>query len=254
MRDRAGFDVVRYAPAGTVRAEDADTETGPEGVLYGHFSVFDRWYEIDSPWEGHFMERVAPGTFTDTFAEDVQRCWFEHGYSSILDHASLGKIERLEEDSTGAYYEVRLFPGLPEFFVEGLRAGEYGASFRMRILGEEINEEPGPSDHNPRGLPEVTITKVRCPEFGPVSIGASPFATANLRCGTDDFYQAMRGRDPEGFTRARLAAGLDDLTVPVESAPGGAGGGGEEPHSGPDRGRHNAVRLLEAGISTRSKT
>lgn len=250
LRDRSGFDVVRYAPAGVVRAEPDPADDGPgEGVLFGHFSVFNRWYEIDSPWEGNFMERVAPGTFGDTFEEDVQRCWFEHGYSAFLDHASLGRIETLTEDEVGAYYEVRLFNGLPEFFTDGLKAGEYGASFRMRITGEEINDEPGVSEDNPRGLPEVTITKVRCPEFGPVSIGASPFATANLRCGTDDFYEAMRGRDPEGWTRARIAAGLTDHTV--EAGTRGAAGGGSTPN--PDRGRASIARLLTAGISLKEQ-
>lgn len=226
LRDRSGFDVVRYAEPGIVRAADvAQADPDLEGVLHGHFSAFNRWYEIDSPWEGRFMERIAPGTFEQTFAEDVQRCWFEHGYSTILDRSSLGSIQALREDEIGAYYEVRLFEGLPRFFVEGLAAGEYGASFRMRITGESVVKDPEPSEDNPLGLDEVTITQVRCPEFGPVSIGASPFATANLRCGTDQFYERLRSADPNAFERARSAA---DLTVPVESVPGGTGGGGEE--------------------------
>ena len=241
LRDRSGFDVVRYAlSAPSVRAEQAD---GPEGVLFGHFSVFNRWYEIDSPWEGNFMERVAPGTFRRTFAEDVQRCWFEHGYDSTVGRMSLGAIDTLREDGTGAYYEVRLFDSVPGLLREGLEAGEYGASFRMRITAEEVNSDPGVSDHNPRGIPEVTITEVRCPEFGPVSIGASPHATANLRCATDQFYERMRSADPDAYERARSAA---DLTDPVESAPGGAGGEGEEtPIHGRARASAAALRLSE---------
>lgn len=227
VNDRSGFDVVRYAHAGTVRAVETDSGPveGADGILHGHFSVFNRWYEIDSPWEGHFLERIAPGTFTDTFAADVQRCWFEHGYSTTLDHHSLGRILTLREDDIGALYEVELFSGLPRFFVEGLAAGEYGASFRMRITAESVDEDPGRSDHNPNGLPEVTITRVTCPEFGPVSIGASPHATAALRCGTDNFYEAMRSRDPEQFERCRSAAGLAPIAhVDVESDARGAGG------------------------------
>lgn len=246
LRDRSLFDVVRYAPAGAVRATPAGTEDGPEGVLFGHFSVFNRWYEIDSPWEGNFLERVAPGTFTQTFAEDTQRCWFQHGYSSILDKMSLGAIEALREDEVGAYYEVRLFGGLPQTLVEGLAAGEYGASFRMRILEETVNADPGVSADNPKGLPEVTIQRVSCPEFGPVSIGASPYATANLRCGTDDFYDALRSRDVDQWTRAARAAGLEIPTVEA-STEGAAGGDAATPV--PDRGRNNLARLLAAGIT-----
>lgn len=245
LRDRSSFDVVRYAlHAPQVRAEDPDD--GLEGILHGHFSVFNRWYEIDSPWEGHFLERVAPGTFLTTFAEDVQRCWFEHGFDPTIGRMSLGAIETLEEDGTGAHYEVRLFDGVPSLLREGLAAGEYGASFRMRITGETINAEPGESDHNPKGLPEVTITEVRCPEFGPVSIGASPAATANLRCATDQFYERMRSADPDAYERARSAA---DLTDPVESVPGGTGGGGEETPDPTGRARASAqaLRLLPKG-------
>lgn len=247
IRDRKGFDVVRYAPAGAVRAADGEQADGPEGVLFGHFSAFNRAYEIDSPWEGNFIERIAPGTFVETFEQDVQRCWFEHGTSAVLDHLSLGKIERLEEDEVGAYYEVRLFDGLPQAFVEGLRAGEYGASFRMRITGEQINSDPGVSEDNPKGLPEVTITSVRCPEFGPVSIGASPFATASLRCGTDAFYESMRSRDPEAYARVRQAARLDEFPA-VEAAVVDAAGSGSASQPQPDRARASIVRLIEAGI------
>lgn len=250
IRDRSGFDVVRYAPAGAVRAAEGEETDGPEGVLFGHFSAFNRFYEIDSPWEGNFLERIAPGTFAETFEQDVQRCWFEHGYSAILDRLSLGAIERLEEDKTGAYYEVRLFDGLPVAFVEGLRAGEYGASFRMRITGETIDSEPGVSEHNPKGLPEVTITSVRCPEFGPVSIGASPFATANLRCATDDYYEALRGRDLEAWARARTAAGLEqDLTVEADAEGAAGGDSSNTPQPEPARARASISRLIDAGIS-----
>ncbi|HEU5085718.1 MAG TPA: HK97 family phage prohead protease [Acidimicrobiales bacterium] len=246
LRDRSTFDVVRYAPAGAVRAaEDADTAGGPEGVLYGHFSVFNRWYEIDSAWEGNFLERVAPGAFRETFAEDVQRCWFEHGYSTVLDRMSLGAIEQLREDKTGAYYEVRLFDGLPQALVEGLRAGEYGASFRMRILAETVNAEPGTSEHNPKGLPEVTIQRVRCPEFGPVSIGASPHATANLRSGTDAFYDQLRSRDAELWAHAARAAGIDQTSTVGAGTEGAADG---DHQHGPDRGRAAIARLIAAGI------
>lgn len=246
VRNRSGFDVVRFAPtAPQVRAEADEVEVEDperEGVLFGHFSVFNRWYEIDSPWEGNFLERIAPGTFQETFADDVQRCWFEHGYSSTLDRHSLGSIETLREDGTGAYYEVRLFDGLPRYFVDGLAAGEYGASFRMRILSEEIKNDPGESDHNPKGLPEVTITQVRCPEFGPVSIGASPHATANLRCGTDWFYERMSTTDPAAFERARSAADLTESHV-GNPAVGVGRGDGEQPTNHTSRSADALLRL-----------
>ena len=241
-RTASGLEFVRYAPhAPQVRAADEASDDAPEGVLFGHFSVFNRWYEINSAWEGNFLERVAPGAFEETFRDDVQRCWFEHGYSATLDRHSLGSIEQLREDSVGAYYEVRLFDGLPEFFTEGLRAGEYGASFRFRVLKESIDNDPGESAHNERGIPEVTIERAQVIEFGPVSIGASPHATANLRCGTDQFYDLMRSRDAEAFDRARQARDLNSSDV--EPASSGAGGDGED-H--PDTGRSRSAAALAA--------
>jgi phage head maturation protease len=32
-------------------------------TVSGHFAVFNRWTEIDSLFEGQFMERFAPGSF-----------------------------------------------------------------------------------------------------------------------------------------------------------------------------------------------
>lgn len=257
LRDRSGFDIVRYADAPALRnptvdperlADQSGNEVPLDGILTGHFSVFNRWYEIDSYWEGNFMERIAPGAFETTFAEDVQRCWFEHGHSSTLSRMSLGSIDTLREDNVGAFYEVRLFDGLPRMFLDGLAAGEYGASFRMRIIAEQINQDPGVSAHNPKGIPEVTITEVRCLEFGPVSIGASPFATANLR-GSDHYYEQLRTADPDAHQRARAAADTQDLTDPGADpdTQSGAGGPGEDHNH-----TRNELDLLE--LETRKVT
>jgi phage head maturation protease len=32
-------------------------------VLYGYFAKWDEWAENNSSFEGHFMERIAPGAF-----------------------------------------------------------------------------------------------------------------------------------------------------------------------------------------------
>ena len=47
----------------------AQTDGVDGGTLFGHFAVFDKWTEINSAWEGQFMERIAPGAFADTIAE-----------------------------------------------------------------------------------------------------------------------------------------------------------------------------------------
>ena len=50
---------------------DFGTETPP--MLTGHFSVFNQPTEINSMREGNFMETIAPGAFSKTFAENREQ-------------------------------------------------------------------------------------------------------------------------------------------------------------------------------------
>lgn len=162
-------------------ANPDDEPATSEPTLFGHFAVFNEWTEIDSIFEGHFLERIAPGAFKKTLREQAQKVTFQHGQDPYLGDKILGKIESLTEDEIGAAYEVPLFRGLPELLMDGLRAGEYGSSFRFRMLREEFDYEPDASDYNPRGLPERTLKEVQVPEFGPVTFPAYASATAGVR-------------------------------------------------------------------------
>lgn len=214
------IDIVRaLRPAPELRA--ADNDDGAR-TMVGHFSVFDTWYEVNSMFEGHFLERTAPGAFADTIAEDRQgvKVTFNHGYDVLGDQV-LGPIDVLREDGTGPYYEVPLFRSVPDLIVEGLEAGVYGSSFRFRVTGDEWDDEPGESGHNPRGLPERTITKVRLMEFGPVTYPANPDATAGVRSMTDDYYERLRDRSPTQFEAACRAAQVPTGRPDTWSAGGG---------------------------------
>lgn len=206
------------------------------GLLSGHFSVFDVWYRVASLWEGDFMENTAAGFTTQTIAEDRagMRVLFDHGFDSIGNKV-LGPIQDLREDGTGPYYEVPLFDtSYNRDLLPGLKAGVYGASFRMRVLEDSWNDEPDPSEYNPKALPERTITRAKVMEFGPVTFPANPEATASVRSVTDQFYERLRQRDTGAFDAAVRAAGRmpTDLTVGAgaRSAPGGGKDG--EPGNG----------------------
>src|SRR5690606_29749133 len=146
----------------------------------------------------------------------------------VLGDQVLGDIVELAEDERGARYDVALFRSVPDLIVEGLQAGVYGSSFRFRVEDEEWDDEPGKSDHNPQGLPERTITKVRLMEFGPVTYPANPEATAGLRSLTDQFYDGLRERSPSVFEAACRAAQIPTGRPDTRSA----GGGGADTDAG----------------------
>jgi hypothetical protein len=162
-------------------------------VLTGHFSVFDTWTTIESRFEGRFRERIAPGSFRKTFAEnrDRIRVLFQHGKDPELGERPIALPEELREDEVGAYYEAPLFEGIPPLIVDGLRKGAYDSSFRFRVTREEVERSPKASDANPDGLPERTIREVELHEFGPVTFGAYPTASAMIRSLTDDYLRAL---------------------------------------------------------------
>lgn len=190
-----------------LRAEGGGGDVETDGpLMVGHFAVFDQWTEINS-WEGNFLERFSPGAFKKTIAEsrDAMKVLFQHGYDYMIGDKPLGPIRELREDDEGAYYEVPLLDAgyVRDDILPGLEAGVYGASFRFGVVREEVDEDPGVSDHNPRGLPERTVKEARVAEFGPVTFPAYDGASAGLRSLEVDELVAqaalmrMRKRDSE---------------------------------------------------------
>ncbi len=190
-------DLYRALPTGIEIRAAAD---GGMPTLAGHFAVFNQWTEINSMWEGNFLERIAPGAFTKTIKESQpsMRVLFNHGQDPQIGDKVLGPITALREEAEGPYYEVTLLDtSYNRDLVPGLEAGLYGASFRFKVLREEMVDKPKPSAANPRGLPERTIKEAGVSEFGPVTFPAYPGATAGLRSLTDEFLLARFLEDPE---------------------------------------------------------
>ena len=199
-----GDNLVRAVFPADLEVRDTDPAVDGMPTLSGHFAIFDAFTEINSSYEGNFMERIAPGAFTKTIRENQSnmRVLFQHGKDPTVGDKVLGVPSVLEEDSVGARYEVPLFDtSYNADLIPGLRAGAYGASFRFAVVKEDLNMKPEPSDTNPRGLPERTIQEARVMEFGPVTFPAYEGATAGVRSLTDDFL-------PGG----RFASGADAIT------------------------------------------
>jgi len=183
-----------------IREEDGASEDRP--VIFGHFARFDEWTRIDSMFEGTFMERIAPGAFKKTFAEnrDNIRLLFQHGRDPQVGDKPLGSLRELREDEEGAYYEAELFDTSYNRDLEpGLRAGAYGASFAFSVVREDFDREPEPSDYNPDGIPERTVREARVYEGGPVTFPAYDGATAGVRSLTDEVMIARAAGDPDRF-------------------------------------------------------
>jgi phage head maturation protease len=143
---------------------------------------------------------------------DKIKVLFQHGQDPQIGDKPLGPVEMLEEDATGAAYEVPLLDtAYNRELIPGLEAGLYGASMRFEAIRQSWDEEPAPSRHNPDGLPERTITEARVPEFGPVTFPAYSEATAGVRSLTDRFLFDALERDP-----AKVREMFEALRMDVE--------------------------------------
>ncbi|MEU8265355.1 HK97 family phage prohead protease [Micromonospora sp. NPDC048999] len=189
-------------------SSELTTEDGMP-VMEVRFSPFNEWYEINSWYEGRFLERTVPGAFKNTInglrqadGSSGVKVMFNHGMDFTIGDKLLGKASDLREGSQSPEMFVPLFDtSYNRDLIPGLRAGAYGSSFMFEVIRDSWNHEPEKSDSNPEGLPERTIQEVRLLEAGPVTWPANPAATAGLRsaCVTDAMLERMKDRDPNRF-------------------------------------------------------
>lgn len=164
------------------------------------FSAFGTWYEVSSYWEGNFIERVMRGAFAKTMTErgSQVKCLLSHGMEFDIGDKPLGVPIMLAEEPRFARMDVALLDTSynRDQVIPGVDAGAYGSSFMFQVLSEAWDMEPDASDHNPKGLPERTITENRLFEDGPVTWPANPDATAEMNSsGVDQYMSALRTRD-----------------------------------------------------------
>lgn len=211
MRSIRGLHVIRSGIATpglrTVRAEQEEETTEEEAPTDGRlatlevdFSRFNNWYEIDSFWEGRFLERVAPGAFKRTIQRNGEnvKVLFNHGFDFNIGDKILGVVELIEERDDGPHLEAGLLDtSYNRDLLPGLRAGGYGSSFMFEVTAEQWDHEPEKSDENPSGLPQRTITEVALYEAGPVTWPANPEATSGVRSGTDWMIENAQQRDAD---------------------------------------------------------
>ena len=214
----------------------ADEPTS-SSYLHGHFTKFEVWNEIDSYFEGRFMERTVAGSFKKTINENLARIkvQFDHGYDPFVGSSPLGSIDVLREEDEGPYYGVPLFdtdynrdrilPLLAGRHMDGSTSGmsALGASYRFRVTKEEWVEPKKATAQNPERLPERTIREVSLYEFGPVTFPAQLEATAGVRSVslTDHYFERYLARTGQAERAARrinqIAGSAAVGTDPVET-------------------------------------
>jgi HK97 family phage prohead protease len=211
---RAAFPAVEFRSADDLRDAGVALQDGELGVLRILFSPVNEWTEINSKYEGRFMERFAPGAWAKTIRDSgpTIRALFQHGMDPQVGDKPLGPIRLLEENERGGYAEVALLDtSYNRDLIPGLKADLYGASHRFEVMREDPVMKPGRAPHNPDGLPERTVKEARLKEFGPVTFPAYKGATAGVRSITDDFLRRCFDEDPE-----RLRTMFEDCARPDE--------------------------------------
>lgn len=220
MRIR-GLPVVRSGIMVPFRAADDTTETeveeGTLGRLFVRFSPFNTPYEVNSWWEGRFIEHTEPGAFRKTISESKRadgtfstKVLFNHGGDLNIGDKVLAVPDTLAEVKSDDYHGPELEGDLLDTsynrdLLPGLRKSAYGSSFMFEVIRDSWNHEPEPSDDNPEGLPERSIQEVRLFEAGPVTWPASPTASAGMRnsmvgrCGTDGWMERLQTRNARRY-------------------------------------------------------
>lgn len=213
-----------YLPGAVALEQRADDDAGDHlATLDILFARFNSWNEIDSYWEGRFLERVAPGAFTKTMRERAGNIvsLFNHGHDPQIGDKVLGGIVDMGERADGPFLTVELDDtSYGRDLLPGLRRGAYGASYMFRVVKEEWNDADE-SESNPAGLPERTITEVKLYEAGPVTFPADESTVVGVRSSTDRFWSlrnlraaaALGSPEPTPTPAAEPVIHSDTLTI-----------------------------------------
>jgi phage head maturation protease len=196
-------------------------EDGGEPVIEGMVVPYGQWSEVDSVIEGHFLERFDTGSLRKTFTESVKRMkgYFEHRRSKMFEGAPIMDIQEAWDEEGGAFFRASLLKGIPEFIVDGIRKGLYGASIGASPVVVE-RHRPGKSDYNPQGLEERTYKELRAFDISLTPHPHYEAATVMMRSVTDELeMQALFRAGPERFLELLRESQVVEEAEPEHSQP-----------------------------------
>jgi hypothetical protein len=160
-----------------------------------------------------FRERILPGAFKDSIAQDDIRVAFNHSPNFILGRTS-AKTATVDEDATGLKYTAT--PPDTQAgrdTVTSIKRGDItGSSFAFKIENDQ-DEEWDYSETKKGMLPLRTIKRARLFELGPVAFPAYENTTVSARAiGKVEEARQLR----EAADQAAAAAETPAPTVPVD--------------------------------------
>ena len=190
-----------------------------EAIVEGMVVPYEQWSEVDSVIEGHFLERFRTGSLRKTFTESLRRVkgYFEHGRSRMFDSTPVMEIRETWETEQGAFVRARLFDGLPQWMMDGIRSGVYGFSLGGRPVRMERERNPKPSDWNPKGIEERTYLELRASD---ISLTPRPHydTVAAMRSISDELAVEKLVQEPERLLQLLREATTEEA-APTHSEP-----------------------------------
>lgn len=159
-----------------IRMEATENESRK---IVGYAAVFNK----DSEDLGGFVERIAPGAFTEAIATSDVRALFNHDQNLILARNTSGTLE-LIEDETGLRYEFDApDTSFGNDLLEMIKRGDVNqSSFGFTVKSDTWEEQ--------NGKVYRTINKVnRLFDVSPVTFPAYPDASVAVRSMQEQFEQ-----------------------------------------------------------------
>lgn len=157
-----------------IRMEATENESRK---IVGYAAVFNK----DSEDLGGFVERIAPGAFTEAIATSDVRALFNHDQNLILARNTSGTLE-LIEDETGLRYEFEApDTSFGNDLLEMIKRGDVNqSSFGFTVKSDTWEEQEGKVYR--------TINKVnRLYDVSPVTFPAYPDASVAVRSMQEQF-------------------------------------------------------------------
>lgn len=181
----------RFAPIIDLEVRDADGDQNAMPVISGHAAVFNQAADM-----GYFTERVAPGTFTRTIAEDDIRALVNHDENRILGRSKPGRSSNtlsLNQDSVGLAFRVQLpDTAMCRDLVANMKRGDIDqCSFAFQRRAHVITQDA-------QGNLTRTLTDVKLYDVSVVTYPAYTGTDASLRSQrelADVFEEIRRGPD-----------------------------------------------------------